>query len=209
MEELLRRYYKGLTLTRDEIFELYNERSFTKELKEFNIKQPEEKIPFKGYVHTDYNGYHCLIYHKGCCFIYKIVNIIHAQEYFLQEIIKVKGEYKEKVMILSKSIIGRLLYGTLAKNCVDAVTLQDCVEIDLLEHPVEPNLGVLASDVESLKKCRISPVIPEVNSFDVIFVFSCSEEVKGYLDNKIAGRKNNKLDEKILNDLCHNKSPKQ
>lgn len=94
-------------------------------------------------------------------------------------------------MVLSKSIIGRLLYGTLAKNSVDAVTLQDCVDIDFLEHLDEPNLGVLASDVESLKKCRISPVIPEVNSFDVIFVFSCSEEVKEYLDNIINQKQNN------------------
>lgn len=98
---------------------------------------------------------------------------------------------KVHVMVLSKSIIGRLLYGTLAKNSVNAVTLQDCVEIDFLEYLDEPNLGVLASDVESLKKCRISPVIPEVNSFDVIFVFSCSEEVKEYLDNIINQKQNN------------------
>lgn len=189
MENLLRKYYKGRNLTREEIFALYNERSYTTELKEFKIKQPEEKIPFKGYVDTDYNGYHCLIYHKGCCYVYKIEDIYHAQEYSLQEIIKVKGEYIEKVMVFSKSIIGRLLYGTLAKNCVDAVTLQECVEIDFLEYLDEPNLGVLASDIESLKKCRISPVIPEVNSFDVIFVFLCTEEVQQYLDNKIAGRK--------------------
>lgn len=99
---------------------------------------------------------------------------------------------KVHVMVLSKSIIGRLLYGTLAKNSVNAVTLQDCVEIDFLEHLDEPNLGVLASDVESLKKCRISPVIREVNSFDVIFVFLCSEEVKEYLDNIINLKQNNK-----------------
>lgn len=98
---------------------------------------------------------------------------------------------KVHVMVLSKSTIGRLLYGTLAKNSVNAVTLQDCVEIDFLEYLDEPNLGVLASDVESLKKCRISPVIPEVNSFDVIFVFSCSEEVKEYLDNIINQKQNN------------------
>lgn len=115
---------------------------------------------------------------------------------------------KVNVMILSKSIIGRLLYGSLAKNSVDAVTLQDCVEIDFLEYLDEPNLGVLASDVESLKKCRISPVIPEVNSFDVIFVFSCSEEVQQFLDARIANKNNNKLDEKILKDLCHNKNLK-
>lgn len=208
MENLLRKYYKGRNLTREEIFSLYNERSFTTELKEFNIKQPMEKIPFKGYVHADYNGYHCLIYYKGCCFIYKIEDIYHAQEYSLQEIIKVKGEYIEKVMIYSNSTIGRLLYGTLAKNSVNAITLQDCVEIDFLEYLDEPSLGVLASDVESLKKCRISPVIPEVNSFDVIFVFSCSEEVQQFLDARIANKNNNELDEKILKDLCHNKNLK-
>lgn len=208
MKELLRKYYKGRNLTREEIFSLYNERSFTTELKEFNIKQPMEKIPFKGYVHADYNGYHCLIYYKGCCFIYKIEDIYHAQEYSLQEIIKVKGEYIEKVMIYSNSTIGRLLYGTLAKNSVNAITLQDCVEIDFFGYIEEPDLGVLASDVENLKKCRISKVIKEVNTFDVIFVFLCTEEVQQYLDNKIEDRKNNELDEKILKDLCHNKNLK-
>lgn len=191
MKELLRRYYKGRNLTREEIFELYNEKSLTIELEELNIKEPLENIPVKGYVHIDYNNSHRLVYYKGCCYIYKVANIINSPEYSLQEIIKIKGEYIVNVMILSKSIIGSLLYGTLANNSVNAITLQDCVEIDFLEYLDEPNLGVLASDVESLKKCRISPVIPEVNSFDVIFVFSCSEEVKGYLDNIINQKHNN------------------
>lgn len=209
MENLLRKYYKGRNLTREEIFSLYNEKSLTIELEELKIKEPLENIPVKGYVHIDYNNSHRLVYHKGCCFIYKIANIINAPEYTLQEIIKIKGEYIVNVMVLSKSIIGKLLYGTLAKKSVDAVTLQDCVEIDFLEYLDEPNLGVLASDIESLKKCRISPVIPEVNSFDVIFVFSCSEEVQQFLDARIANKNNNELDEKILKDLCHNKNQKQ
>ena len=116
---------------------------------------------------------------------------------------------KVHIMVLSKSTIGRLLYGTLAKNSVNAITLQDCVEIDFFGYIEEPDLGILASDVENLKKCRISKVIKEVNVFDVIFVFSCSEEVKEYLDTKIANKNNNELDEKILKDLCHNKNPKQ
>lgn len=192
MEELLRRYYKGRTLTRDEISLLYKSKNiFTAELKDLDLDKPKEKVPFKGYVHTDYNGYHCLIYHKGCCYVYIIEDIYHAQEYSLQEIIKVKGEYIEKVMVYSNSTIGRLLYGTLAKNSVNAITLQDCVEIDFSGYIVEPDLGVLASDVESLKKCRISTVIKEVNTFDVIFVFLCTEEVKGYLDNIINQKHNN------------------
>lgn len=209
MEELLRRYYKGRNLTREEIFSLYNEKSLTIELEELNIKEPLENIPVKGYVHIDYNNSHRLVYHKGCCFIYKIANVINAPEYTLQEIIKIKGEYIEKVMVYSNSTIGRLLYGTLAKNSFNAITLQTCVEIDFFGHIEELDLGILASDVENLKKCRISKVIKEVNVFDVIFVFLCTEEVQQYLDNKIEGRKNNELDEKILKDLCHNKKPKQ
>lgn len=191
MENLLRKYYKGRTLTRDEIFALYNERSYTTELKEFDTKQPLEKIPFKGYVHTDYNGYNCLIYHKGCCYVYKIEDIYHAQEYSLQEIIKVKGEYIEKVMVYSNSTIGRLLYGTLAKNTTQSVTLTDCVEIDFEDSIIEPNLGNLASSVTKLKYCEFSPVIQEITCYDVVFIFSVTPEVKGYLDNIINQKQNN------------------
>lgn len=201
----LSHYYKGRTLTRKEILSLYNDKSFSCTIEDLGIKYPIEEIPFRSYLDPSYNGNKCLLHYDGCCYIYEIRKLNHLSAYLLEEIIRIKGEYKENVMIFTKSSIGRILYGTMESNTPESITLTNCVEIDFSRNVLyNNNLGYFSSSVRYLKDCFISPVIAELTSFEVIFVFSCSEEVKEYLDSRIANN-TNEIDKEILRDLCRQK----
>lgn len=88
----------------------------------------------------------------------------------------------KKVMVYSKSTLGKLLYGTISDMSNNSITLTDCVEIDFLDHIDNPNIGILANDVDSLRKCVISSTISCITSFEVVFIFFCSQAVHEYLD---------------------------